>query len=218
MGGYDLTQKEDRLKLADLAFTYPKGLHVRKHGPRYTGTGWEIYRDWVRDEFQYRCVFSLVREVWPSTQFHIDHLVPRAERKDLTCEYDNLLYLTSQLNLKKGKRSIPDPCKYDLAKCLRLQLSGDRFGLVEALNEAGQFWEAVFRLNSEDAVAERRKLIGILRSVAIASEPLFRELIGYPKSSLPDLESKSEDDNSRPEGKARCAFAILRAGHLPDYY
>jgi hypothetical protein len=143
--------------------------------------------------------------------------VPRAERQDWTCEYENLLLLTSQLNLKKGKRKIPDPCQYNLAKCLRIHLNGTTFGQIEPLNETGKIWEGILRLNSEDAVDEREKLIGILRSVAQNDESLFRQLIGYPKS-LPDLEAKVALGNSRPKGTSKCAYSQYALGCLPDYY
>ena len=113
MEAYDLTRESDRLALVERVFVYPAEPHQRKHGPGGY-TDYESYRDWLRDEFSYRCVFSLVRETWPQSSFHIDHLKPRAEREDLTCEYDNLLYIAGRLNLIRGKRALDDPCRIGL--------------------------------------------------------------------------------------------------------
>jgi hypothetical protein len=123
METFDLTRESDRLALVERIFVYPADPQSRKHGP--TGyTDYESYRDWLRDEFSYHCVFSLIRETWPPSSFHIDHLQPQAERSDLTCEYDNLLYIAGQLNLIRGKRRLEDPCLVSLGKCLFVHPKG----------------------------------------------------------------------------------------------
>ena len=44
-------------------FAYPRELHERRHGPLgYLDYG--DYRPWLRDEFQFRCVYCLCRERW----------------------------------------------------------------------------------------------------------------------------------------------------------
>jgi hypothetical protein len=44
-----------------MPFAYADAPHVRKHGPsgyvRY-----QSYKDWLRDEFAFRCVYCLERE------------------------------------------------------------------------------------------------------------------------------------------------------------
>jgi hypothetical protein len=218
MERYDLAKASDRLAVAELAFTYPPLPHQRKHGPRGY-EGYESYRDWLRDAFSYRCVFSLVRETWLGRRanFDIDHLNPQATRPDLTCEYDNLLYLQHRLNLIRGRRSIPDPGLVALGQCLRVHTQGDRLGFIETLNEVGERIERVFRLNSDDAVSEREKWLKILRSVAITDEKLFRQLIGYPKD-LPDLRRKQDKENTRKAGLQISAGFLLDSGQLPDWY
>jgi hypothetical protein len=218
MERYDLANEKDRLALAELIFTYPAIPHQRKHGPRGY-EGYESYRDWLRDEFSYRCVFSLIRETWIGrlANFDIDHLEPRASRSDLTCEYDNLLYLTHRLNLIRGRRRIPDPCQVALGLCLRVHTQGDRLGWIEALNEDGERIERIFRLNSEDAVAERMKWLEIMAIVAAKNEKLFRQLIGYP-ANLPDLQRKMEKDNTRINGLEKGAHFLLQSGQLPEWY
>ena len=218
MEGYDLTKESDRLALVERVFVYPATPHTRKHGPRGYTT-YEPYRDWLRDEFSYRCVFSLVRETWDawSVTFDIDHREPRASRPDLTCEYDNLLYVTHRLNLVRGKRPIPDPCKFALGSCLKIHTRGDRIGFVEPLDELGEEMEWVFNLNSGRAVEYRARMLEILRTLAVSDEKRFRLMIGYP-SDLTDLHKKQNRENTRVDGLKQSAHFLRKSGLLPDWY
>jgi hypothetical protein len=216
MESFDLTRERDRLALVERVFVYPEEPHRRKHGP--TGyADYESYRDWLRDEFSYRCVFSLFRESWPQTRFHIDHLIPQKERPDLVCDYDNLILLEGRLNLVKGKRRVPDPCKVALGKCLLVYTNGERMGCIEARDgsKLGEKIIRVLRLDSDDATQIRREWIGILRSVARTDEPLFRKFIGYPEK-LPDLRG-AKARNIRERGLDRSARHLSDAGALPEW-
>ncbi len=217
METFDLTSERDRLALVERVFAYPDEPHQRRHGP--TGyTDYESYRDWLRDDFSYRCVFSLLRETWPQTRFHIDHLISQKERPALVCHYDNLILLEGRLNLVKGKRRLPDPCKVALGKHLVVCPSGERTGCIEARNNSkiGEWIIRVLRLDNEDATQIRRDWIGILRSVARTDEPLFRKFIGYPKN-LPDLQAVKVK-NTRAGGLRRSAKRLLDDENLPDWY
>lgn len=198
-------------------FVYPDEPHQRRHGPAGY-TDYESYRDWLRDEFSYRCVFSLLRETWPQTRFHIDHLIPQKERTDLVCDYDNLILLEGRLNLVKGKRRLPDPCKVGLGHHLVVCTSGERAGCIEARNgsKIGERIIRVLRLDSEDATQIRRDWIGILQSVARTDEPRFRKFIGYPKK-LPDLRA-CRVENTREAGLNQSAKHLFNNGNLPDWY
>src|ERR1700682_3612702 len=44
-------------------FAYPSEPHQRKHGPAGY-TNYEEYKPWLRDEFTFRCVYCLERELW----------------------------------------------------------------------------------------------------------------------------------------------------------
>lgn len=217
METFDLTRERDRLALVERVFVYPAEPHRRKHGP--TGyTGYESYRDWLRDEFSYRCVFSLFRETWPQTRFHIDHLIPKKERPDLACDYDNLILLEGRLNLVKGKRRVPDPCKVALGKCLLVYTSGERMGCIEACDDSnvGEQIIRVLRLDSEDATNTRRLWLELLRAAAQANDKLFRELIGYPKN-LPDLRG-TKARNKRESGLDQSAKHLRDIGALAEWY
>ena len=217
MERYDLTKESDRLSLVEQVFIYPSTPHKLKHGPGGYTT-YEPYREWLRDEFSYRCVFSLAREAWGSWSgtFDIDHLEPRRSRPDLTCEYDNLLYLTHRLNLIRGKRAIPDPCQIAMGECLKVNTHGDRLGFVETLNEVGERIERVFKLNSDKAVEWRANWLGILRCLAFSDEKMFRRMIGYPLD-LYDLDEKKNPENTRKEGLKLSAHFLQKAGALPEW-
>jgi hypothetical protein len=217
METFDLTSERDRLALVERIFVYPAEPHQRKHGP--TGyTNYESFRDWLRDEFSYRCVFSLFREAWPQTRFHIDHLISQKERPDLVCDYNNLILLEGRLNLVKGKRHVPDPCKIALSKCLMVYTNGERMGCIEARdgNKIGEQIIRVLRLDSEDATNTRRLWLELLRAAAQANEKLFRELIGYPKN-LPDLRA-TQVKNTRELGLDQSAKHLNDGGTLPEWY
>lgn len=217
METFDLTIERDRLALVERVFVYPDEPHQRRHGP-VGYTDYESYREWLRDEFSYRCVFSLLRESWPQIRFHIDHLISQKERPDLICDYDNLILLEGRLNLVKGKRRLPDPCKVALGKHLVVYTNGEQMGCIKALDgsEVGEWIIRVLRLDSDDATQTRRKWIGVLRSVAQTDEQLFREFVGYPKN-LPNL-CKSRIKNTRETGLHQSARQLLDNGKLPDWY
>jgi hypothetical protein len=219
MEGIDLHREADRLRVASRIFDYADALHRRRHGPSGY-EDYESYRGWLRDEFSYRCVFSLIRETWigKASAFDIDHLKPQTGSPDLRCDYDNLLYLTHRLNLKKGKRPLVDPCRVALGKCLRVEPEGDQMGEIFSLNQIGQKIINVLRLDSDDATEERKKWLRILRSVARTDEDWFRKLIGYP-SELPNLRRATPKGNSRREGIESSA-QVLRdeQKRLPGWY
>ena len=216
MESFDLTRVSDRLAIAERVFSYPMKPHQRKHGPSGYAS-YESYRDWLRDDFSYRCVFSLVRETWPQTQFHIDHLVSQKDRPDLVCDYGNLILLAARLNLVKGKRRVPDPGKIVLGECLHVYASGDRVGEIEVRNDTGKWLVRVLRLDSEDATKMRRQWLAILRSLAQTDEVTFRQFVGFP-ANVPDLDLANAPRNYRQEGIAQSAFQSRKNGVLPTWY
>jgi hypothetical protein len=44
-------------------FQYPRQAHVRRHGP-LGYVNYQSYKPWLRDEFEFRCVYCLWRERW----------------------------------------------------------------------------------------------------------------------------------------------------------
>jgi hypothetical protein len=220
MAGFNLSLAEDRLKVIEFAFAYPMAPHRRKHGPMGY-KGYESYREWLRDEFSYRCVFSLIRETWigRAASFDIDHLRPQSVDMTLVCDYDNLLYLSHRTNLRKGKLALPDPGKIALGKCLRVETRGDRIGEITALNDDGEDIVATLRLNNPEEVEDRCKWLDVLRAVALTDEARFRKLVGFPADLTNLAAPQRKKRNTRPEGIAQSAFYLREVSkNLPEWY
>ena len=195
-------------------FAYPKEAHVRKHGPRGY-KDYESYRDWLRDEFSFLCVFCLFREQWPGAQaFEIDHLLPQTTHAEKECDYENLLYLCRRCNGNKRAKLVPDPCQVALGNCIQVQPNG----CVTALNRAGRLLVKSLRLDNDDYTRMRKLMIGILETCFRHNRPLFVSLMGYP-TNLPDLERLNPPGgNAKPGGIKTSAFARRKRGELPEVY
>ena len=91
------------------AFEYPETPHERRHGPVYGSV--EPYRDWLRDEFTFRCVYCLLRERWGrvSGEFDIEHWIAQINDPLRGLDYENLFYACHTCNLLKGTDAVPDP-------------------------------------------------------------------------------------------------------------
>ena len=94
------------------AFDYPDSAHQRRHGPVYNSC--PPYRDWLRDEFTFRCVYCLIREQWTrgAAEFDIEHWIAQANDPAKEFDYDNLFYSCHLCNSTKGTNLIPDPGQF----------------------------------------------------------------------------------------------------------
>lgn len=196
-------------------FEYPLVPHVRRHGP----AGYDdyaSYRDWLRDEFTFRCVFCLHRERWygrPGT-FDIEHFVPASVDPLGKCEYSNLLYACRTCNAAKSDiLAVPSPCEVAFGDCLRIKTDGE----VEALNADGRKLRDVLRLNNPVNVEQRSRWIRTLQALRECHPNLYDEFMAFP-SELPDLRRKRVPSNSKLEGAENCYFALLERGELPATY
>src|SRR5436305_11449934 len=106
-----------------MIFVYSSQPHQRKHGPKYTD--YKSYKDWLRDEFTFRCVYCLERERWyPNGHagFGVDHVLPKGQPQyeHLSCYYPNLVYACNRCNSAKRDRILIDPCEVAFAEHLRI--------------------------------------------------------------------------------------------------
>jgi hypothetical protein len=196
-------------------FEYPTRPHVRRHGPGGY-SGYESYREWLRDEFLFRCVYCLHREQWygRGATFHIDHFIPVTTGRQGVTDYSNLLYACGTCNeSKKSILGLPDPCKIAFNECLRVNPDGS----VQTLNQYGQKLEQALRLNNQVNVTYRRRWLHILDSVKRSEPELFKELMGFP-ANLPDLRKKQAPSNAKPEGVLNCYFVLREKEQLPSIY
>ncbi len=195
-------------------FRYPEKAHARRHGP-YGCSEHRYYRNWLRDEFAFRCVYCLRRETWGSLprDFEVDHLIPVSEREDLRLEYDNLCYACSECNGTKRAKRIPLPGDVAYGKSLEVDANGaihakDKFGiaLIEALD-----------LDAPKFRSMRRR---ILRTIALAEHipEILDWCLGYP-DDLPDLSKETAPKgNKRPAGIKESYFERKAKKKLPVYY
>src|ERR1017187_2717618 len=156
-------------------FEYPTQLHVRRHGPAGY-SNYESYRDWLRDDFLFRCVYCLHREQWYNrgAAFHIDHFVPVVSDAGSICEYTNLLYACAACNeAKNAILGLPDPCKIPLGDCLCITAGGK----VQSFNNHGEKLLQALCLNSPRSVAYRSRLMRILDALQKGAPELYQEMM-----------------------------------------
>lgn len=202
-------------------FNYPEQPHERKHGPE----GYEPYRkfkNWVRDEFAFRCVYCLEREAWhPQRQasFSIDHVEAQSVNPDRISDYDNFVYACLRCNSAKQDVATLDPTKVAMGAHLKILSDGS----ITALTLEGQELILLLHLNCDSAMETRRDLLDILELKRAQPndstvDGLFVRKFCYPKI-LPDLTRyKPPGGNKRPEGAATCHFQRRKYGTLPLLY
>src|SRR5439155_20207029 len=128
-------QQDHRLK-TDMVFDYPPNFHLRRHGPR-DYLDYRSYKPWLRDEFEFRCIYCLWRERWEANgeyAFSVEHLRGQADHPELACEYDNLGYACCFCNALKQDGDLPlNPCFDPLGRHLAVRDDGT----VHALTPQG---------------------------------------------------------------------------------
>jgi hypothetical protein len=204
------------VNLTRLCFAYPEQVTGRQHGPRGYAH-YEAYRDWLRDEFVFRCAYCLMRETWlrGKSGFQIDHCVPQAQDPTRTLDYDNLAYTCPWCNQAKSGVPVPNPTEVSFGTALHVNDEG----IVQAKNNLGVVLIAGLKLDNPDITYQRRML---LRVVRLAEEknnlPVILKLLGYP-DDLPNLKQKRPPGgNTRPSGLGDGYFARRRRGDLPLIY
>jgi hypothetical protein len=196
-------------------FEYPSTPHVRRHGPSGY-QDYESYRDWLRDEFTFRCVYRLHREQWygRDSTFNIDHFCPVAINPLSKSEYTNLLYACATCNnAKRDLVGVPDPCSIAFADCVIIKDDGE----VEALNQAGESLIKKLRLNSSKNLQYRARWMRMLATLHACNVELYCEFMAFP-DELPDLRSKKAPVNSILGSEDNCYFALRERGDLPATY
>lgn len=178
--------------------------------------GYEEYRDWLRDEFAFRCVYCLRRETWGriTGRFHIDHFRPVATAPTLTTVYDNLLYAFDTCNLVKRAVIVPDPLTELVHGSVTVHPEDGR---LEAHTVEAKRLVRKLQLDTEEARAERQLVILAVRLASEKGPAVLWPWLRYP-DELPDLKRKQPGGNSRPEGIEQSHFARRQRGELPDAY
>lgn len=204
-----------------MLYVYPSVPHTRIHGP----TGYSdpsTYKDWLRDEFQFRCVYCLARETWSQSgdyEFGVEHILPKSlpEYEHLACVYTNLLYACNRCNNVKGTRILLDPCRESFSKHMYVESTGE----IKWFTSEGQKIVRMLKVNDAARIRFRRNLIALYASLIekpdCEAAKLIRGYRAYPVE-LPDLSKKINPGNSKPGGIAMSHFERKKRGELDDIY
>lgn len=202
-------------------FAYPSERHLRRHGPRGYADS-QHFKPWLRDEFQFRCVYCLIRERWhPDGDggFSVEHLRPRSRSPELAAEYDNLFYACCRCNAaKQDLENILNPATEPLANHLLVSSEG----AIHGLTEAGIELIKVCQLDRARLVEFRHGIFELLQMIQSGDDSKRRELLGrcfgFP-ANLPRLQTlRPPQGNSRPTGITLSWYELASRGQLPDTY
>jgi hypothetical protein len=205
-----------------MPFAYADAPHVRKHGPsgyvRY-----QSYKDWLRDEFAFRCVYCLERERWyPAGHagFGVDHVMPKgqAQYEHLVCHYPNLVYACNRCNTAKAETILIDPCVEPYGEHLRVGDDGEITGLTPEGCRVIDLLGLDRRRPTQERLG-RTRILNLYRRYPDDAEvrAMYFDAFGFP-DDLPDLSVHSRTDNSKPEGIALSYYKLRSTGSLPDVY
>jgi len=188
--------------------------HVRRHGPQGYSK-YRQYRNWLRDEFSFRCVYCLRRETWLTSRrdYEIDHFLPKSEHRDVERDYDNLVYACSECNGTKAAKYLPSPESVAYGDCLRVDENGE----IHALDEYGVTIIEVLRLDAPEYNRLRHQIIETV--AGLQSCPRVLKLwLGYP-DELPNLSTEKKPQfNKRLSGIRESHYERKLRGELPEYY
>lgn len=202
-------------------FEYPDTPHARRHSPR----GYETYvsfKPWLRDEFSFRCVYCLNRELWypdGDAAFGVDHVQPQCLQPELVADYENLVYACNRCNWLKGDQSsFIDPCRDGLGRHVRVLESGE----VSSVSPAGAVYIDVLGLNESRRIRYRRAWLSSVKLALSEVDHPFAarvlELLAFP-DNLPNLAVlRPPEGNARQDGVGDSYYARGRRGLLAARY
>ena len=202
-------------------FAHPSRPHERRHGPCGYAT-YDGYKQWLRDEFAFRCVYCLERETWyPDTaaSFSVEHVIAQSEDEARICDYTNLVYACTRCNSTRQDKRILDPTEVAFGDHLRLGDDGHLMGVTVD----GQYLIKLLRLNEGRIVAVRRKYLRLLSlAEKYPADALIAAIIleefGFPDDT-PDLRTmRPPGGNTRPGSERSCYFVRRENGSLPPTY
>ncbi len=202
-------------------FGYPTSRHVRSHAP----VGYPSYiqfKKWLRDEFSFRCVYCLEREMWNDQRhrvFSVDHVVAQIADRSLITSYVNLVYACSRCNARKQAVALLDPTVEAFGKHFVIEKSGH----IKGLTREGLITIEQLRLDDEEFVQNRKACFDLieLKKELPTNERVHRLFVhsfGFP-SFLPDLRGcRPPGGNILLQNAANCYFARRESKTLPDVY
>jgi hypothetical protein len=195
-----------------------------KHGPRGY-TSYSSYKDWLRDEFAFRCVYCLVREKWfPSgdAAFAVEHIAPQGvvASAHLSTNYDNLVYACHTCNSRKGTNLTLNPRLNPFGTHLVV----DNSGHISGITPAGK--KLILQLGLEDQQLTHIRshylhIYNTYQNLDKQNDPFvqhqYLEAFSFPRS-VPDLKAKRPPRNVRPKRVDGCYFQRFRGRLLTSTY
>lgn len=192
------------------AFRYPAAPHTTRHGPDGYRS-YKTFKAWLRDEFDFRCVYCLFRERWypvGADAFGVDHVAAQSTAGHRVNEYGNLVYACNRCNSLKQDTPLPDPRDHAFGDLL----SVGRDGTIRATEPRGEMMIEVLELDHPETVTWRAAMFALRRG-----RPGPIDYFAFP-ANLPNLARLKPPTNSLPAGVADCYFARRRRGTLPRWY
>ena len=197
-----------------MIFDYPKSRSERVHGPAGYAL-YESFRQWLRDEFTFRCVYCLKRETWGQVtgEFELDHFQPQSFAPDISLDYFNLVYACRRCNSVKLDQSVDDPL-VNFSSESAVVLSD---GVI--VSDQPQAKRLIHQLDLNSPKLKRWRVMW-MRIVDLAKErdaKLYEHLVAFPED-LPNLGRLRPPSNSRPDGIEVSWYAKRQRGQLPESY
>lgn len=197
-------------------FKYSAESHNRRHGP-YGYSQYPAFKPWLRDEFQFRCVYCLMRETWyydGSDHFGVDHIIPKSIDPSKENDYVNLVYACSRCNSAKGSKELIDPCRESVGDYIAVTNDGS---FIPISSPKGQILIEKLNLNDPRAIEYRFRLMTMFSEWESSGKNEYLDFwLGYPLN-LPNLSSK-KCQNSKPEAAKNCYYSQKERGLLPKRY
>ena len=204
-----------------MIFQYPRRAHMRRHGPRGY-RNYQSYKPWLRDEFDFRCVYCLWRERWYAVgevAFSVEHVQSQAAASQLVCDYDNLVYACCRCNsVKTDTAAVLNPCRDAFGDHLDVLANG----CIHDLTPEGRELIRTCRLDEPLLTESRRRMLDLLRTLQDSKSPkalsLLQRYLAFP-DNLPVLSNcRPAGGNARPGGIAESYNERSRRGSLPSTY
>ncbi len=206
---------------ASTVFQYSAEPLRRRHCPRGYAS-YKSYKPWLRDEFDFRCVYCLCRERWePNGQdvFSVEHIQPQATSPELATDYDNLIYACLVCNAyRRDEPLLLNPDTEAVATHLQIL----RNGTAEASTIAGEQLIDVCHLNRPSWIDFRNYVLDLmdllLQRQSQDAERILQRLLCFPHN-LPNLKAKRPPaGNGRPDSLSTSYFEPRKRGKLPEVY
>jgi HNH endonuclease len=202
-------------------FAYARQIHTRTHGP-IGYADYTYFKPWIRDEFTFRCVYCLERELWyPSghASFVADHVEPKKLFPGRLCDYNNLVYCCNRCNSARWLETLLNPCAVALGDHLVVSANGS----IKGLTSEGKNTIDLLHLDSKSSIETRRFYLDLVSlKVESPNDPrvhkMFIHSFGYP-ADLPNLSRlKPPGGNPLEQNTCLCYEHLRRNGNLDEVY